>query len=94
MDCFLNQIKDIYFKNIVFDGNNTAEMAFMIRGVRDMVWDNLVFQNFDNPGQYQIGLIHGNSGLDNIWCRACEFAGSQRYVYLLDGVTGGGAINP
>ncbi|MBI2617820.1 hypothetical protein HYW55_06830 [Candidatus Gottesmanbacteria bacterium] len=93
VDTVLNPIKNIYFKNITFDGENVAQVAFFIRAARDVVFDSVTFQNFVDPKAYHAGPVNGNATLANIWCRGCHFIGSQRYAWVLDGVHGGGIIN-
>lgn len=93
IDCAVNRKGGFYFKNLVFDGNNTAHMAFMMRGTRDIVFDSVVFQNFFDPGNHHAGNVNANAIVENIWCRGCTFKGKQRYAWYLDGAHGGGVVN-
>lgn len=93
LDCVTNQKGNFYFKNLTFDGNNLSQMAFFLRAVRDVVFDNVTFQNFVDPKAYHAGFINANSYIENIWCRGCHFKGSQRWAIMLDGVHNGGVIN-
>ena len=88
-----NQTSNIYFKNITFDGGGTAMSAIDLHAVRGVVFDNVTFQNYANPHSGHGGLINGNSTLNNVWCRGCRFAGSQRYAIYLDGAHGSGILD-
>jgi hypothetical protein len=85
--------RNIYFRNVTFDGNNTAQMAFFIRAMRDIVFDNVTFVNFLDPWKYHAGPVNSNATAANIWCRRCHFIGSQSYAWVMDGLHGGGVID-
>jgi len=84
--------RNIYFRNITFDGDNTAQMAFFIRAMRDVVFDDVTFKNFHDPRNYHAGPVNSNATVSNIWCRRCHFVGSQSYGWVMDGMHGGGVI--
>jgi hypothetical protein len=85
--------KNIYFKNLTFDGMNTQLQAMSISASKDILFDNVTFQNFVDPKTHHRGLVSGNAVLDNIWFRNVRFAGKERYALYLDGLHGGGVID-
>lgn len=91
--CVRDRAHNLYFKNLTFDGAQSAITGVIMRAVRDVVFDNVTFQNFVDPKQWHGGLLEGAAMMDNIWCRVCHFKGSQRYALYLDGLHGGGVIN-
>ena len=91
-----NRLKNIYFKNITFDGGGSALDAFDLHAVQDMVIDNATFQNFADytlDPSLHIGQISGASMLDNIWVRNSSFLGKTAFSIYVDGMHGGGMIN-
>ncbi|MCC7372909.1 MAG: carbohydrate binding domain-containing protein [Chloroflexi bacterium] len=87
------RIKNLYFKDLVFDGGGVASEAFDMSAAMDIVFDNIVFQNFKDPGVGHPGIISGNAVIDNIWVRNSRFVGQEQYAMYLDGIHGGGVIN-
>ena len=85
--------KNIYFKNLTFDGRGVLEDGIDISASRDMVFDYITFKNFKDPKTHHQGLVSGNAVLDNIWFRDCNFLGDERYALYLDGLHGGGVID-
>ncbi len=85
--------KNIYFKNLTFDGMNTQLQAMSLSASKNIVFDNVTFQNFVDPKSSHRGLVSGNAVLDNIWFRNVRFAGKERYALYLDGLHGGGVID-
>ncbi len=85
--------KNIYFKNLTFDGMNTQLQAMSLSASKNIVFDTVTFQNFVDPKASHRGLVSGNAVLDNIWFRNVRFAGKERYALYLDGLHGGGVIN-
>jgi hypothetical protein len=70
-----NRIRNIYLRNITFDGANVSQSALLIRAARDTVFDNVTFQNYVDPGSGHTGLVNGSAMLDNIWFRNSRFVG-------------------
>lgn len=85
--------KNIYFKNLTFDGMNTQLQAMSLSASKNIVFDRVTFQNFVDPKTSHRGLVSGNAVLDNIWFRNVKFAGKERYALYLDGLHGGGVID-
>jgi hypothetical protein len=101
-NAYLNPVKNFYFNNLIFDGQGTAEMAFMIRNADDVLFDNTTFRNFTDhcsgtTGEtkcFADGIITSNATGSNHWCRNCEIRGDRNaYAWLFDGVYGGGIVN-
>jgi chitodextrinase len=88
-----NPTKNFYFKNIIFDGQGSAQIGVTLKRVYDVVFDNCVFRNFYDPAASHPGPVSGHMGLNNIWFRDCHFVGKSRYACYLDGAHGSGAIN-
>ncbi|MCL4535449.1 MAG: carbohydrate binding domain-containing protein [Bacteroidetes bacterium] len=89
-----NRISNIYFKNLTFDGTGSSLIAVTLNAAMDVVFDNVTFQNYRDPGdEYHRGLISGSAVLDNIWVRNSHFVGSEAFALYLDGLHGGGVIN-
>ncbi len=92
--CFTNPAKNIYFKNIMFDGGGTEYYAVSLSAVRGVVFDNATFQNYLVPLDHpHPGSLSGSAGVDEVWCRRCKFMGTQRYAAYLDGGRGMGFID-
>jgi chitodextrinase len=88
-----NPTKNFYFKNIIFDGQNSTTIGVTLKRVYDVVFDNCVYRNFRDPASGHPGPVAGHMGLNNIWYRNCHFVGSSRFATYLDGAHGSGAIN-
>jgi hypothetical protein len=88
-----DRIRNVYFNNIVFDGGNTATMAIALSAARDVVFDNVTFQNFLDPKDSHLGLVSGSAMLDGIWFRGSRFVGNARWALYLDGAHGSGVID-
>lgn len=94
LECFTHPISDFYFKNLTFDGANSANTAVDMAVVQDVVFDGVTFQNYARLNvSYEIGLINADRGSNNVWCRGCHFVGSQRMAVFMDGMHGGGIID-
>ncbi|MGE3912194.1 MAG: carbohydrate binding domain-containing protein [Chloroflexota bacterium] len=87
------RIRNLYFKDLVFDGGGSAIEAFDMSAAMDIVFDGVTFQNFRDPGAGHPGIISGNAVLDNIWIRNSRFVGREQYAVYFDGLHGGGVIN-
>jgi hypothetical protein len=87
-----NPAKNIYFKNLTFDGNSSAKTFFFIRNMRDVVFDNITFQNIAQDSTVHPGMVNGNATIANIWCRGCRFRGRAAMAWVMDGLHGGGVI--
>lgn len=85
--------KNIYFKNIIFDGGGTLLQSMALSATKDLLFDNVTFRNFSDPKTHHRGLVSGNAVLDNIWFRNSKFEGNERYVLYLDGAHGSGVID-
>jgi chitodextrinase len=89
----LNPTKNFYFKNLIFDGQNSTTISVTLKRVYDVVFDNCVFRNLRDPASGHPGPVAGHMGLNNIWYRNCHFVGNSRFATYLDGAHGCGAIN-
>ena len=87
-----NPSKNIYFRNLTFDGNDDAKTFFFIRNMRDIVFDNVAFQNIAKDSTVHPGMVNGNATIANIWCRGCRFRGNAAMAWVMDGLHGGGVI--
>jgi hypothetical protein len=85
--------KNIYFKNLTFDGMNARLQAISISASKNILFDNVTLQNFVDPLDHHRGLVSGNAVLDNIWFRNTHFVGKERFALYLDGLHGGGVID-
>jgi hypothetical protein len=83
----------VYFRNLIFDGQGTAEEALLIRAAQDVVFDQVTFRNFLDPKVDHAGLVSGSGMLDNIWFRGVTFEGNERYAIYLDGIHGSGVVD-
>ncbi len=84
--------KNIYFKNLTFDGMNARLQAISISASKNILFDDVTLQNFVDPLDHHRGLVSGNAVLDNIWFRNTHFVGKERFALYLDGLHGGGVI--
>jgi len=87
------RINDVYFKGITFDGAGSGLVGIYLAAARDIVFDDVTFQNYYDPGNYHRGMITGNALLDNVWVRDSHFIGRERFAIYLDGLHGGGVID-
>lgn len=92
-DCYGDPVEDIYFRDLTFDGANSANTLFMMRGVSGLAFDNVTVTNFVNP---QIGKLvanlHHNVLAENVWYRGMTFSGEGDHAVNMDGMQGGGVI--
>ncbi|AEB12536.1 hypothetical protein Marky_1804 [Marinithermus hydrothermalis DSM 14884] len=86
------RIENIYFKNLTFDGGGTQLLAITIRAARQVLFDNVTFQNYRDPGNYHRGLINATAWVDDIWVRDSRFLGSERWAVYFDGCFACGVI--
>jgi hypothetical protein len=86
------RIQNLYFKNITFDGGGSALVAVSMRAARNVVFDQVTFQNYRDPKEFHRGLISGAGMLDGIWFRGCHFVGQERWALYLDGAHGSGVV--
>jgi hypothetical protein len=91
--CVRDRARNIYFRNLIFDGAERANTALELHAVADVLFDQVTLRNFVNPRVSHGGLIDGSAMLDNVWCRGCHFVGQQQWAQYLDGLHGGGVIN-
>lgn len=95
--CIQNPIKNIYFNNVIFDGNNVNPFLLTIKTARDIVMDNVTFRDVSNNDTYNAPASHhgplwGHQTVTNVWCRNCSFDGVQEYATYFDGLHGGGFV--
>lgn len=93
IDCFRDPVRNIYFKNITFDGNNSSLIGVVTSVVRGVVFEGCTFQNFVDPGDHHRGLVTGNMKIENVWFLDCDFVGDERFGFYLDGSHGGGVVD-
>lgn len=86
------RIKNIYFKNLTFDGGGSATNALRLSAANGVVFDQVVFQNFHDPGDFHHGVVNGNVNLENVWFRGVHFAGRERWALYLDGAHFSGVV--
>jgi hypothetical protein len=91
--CVRERARNVYFRDLTFDGDGRATTGVGLSAVADVVFDRVTFQGFVDPRQGHGGLIDGSAMLDNVWCRECRFVGRQRWALYLDGLHGGGVLN-
>lgn len=92
--------RNYYFKDIVFDGNSVTvtvidetpdNTALFFRGIRDILVDRCVFQNYNSSASsWHPGLISGNGMVQGLWARRCTFTGPSKYAFFCDGLHDGG----
>ncbi|MBI2443192.1 MAG: carbohydrate binding domain-containing protein, partial [Candidatus Levybacteria bacterium] len=92
VDCAMNRKGNIYFKNLIFDGQNTAISALRLAATRDIVFDNVTFQNFIKELPHYAPVI-GHEIINNVWFRNVTFRPTGIYAIYMDGLHGGGVIN-
>ncbi len=91
--CIQNPIKNIYLKDIIFDGNATSHILVHLATARDVVLDRITIRNTSGTGiGTHDGSLYGIATLTNFWCRGCTFDGKEEYHSYLDGLHGGGII--
>lgn len=88
-----DRIGDIYFKNLTFDGSGSAYYALALSAAKGIVFDNVTFQNYFDPGDSHRGLVSGSGMVDNVWFRGSHFVGNERYALYLDGTHGSGVVD-
>ena len=93
MRCLMDRARNIYFRDLTFDGDNRATTAIHLAAVAAVVFDRVTFHNFVDPMVSHGGLVDGAAMLDNVWCRECRFVGRARWALYLDGLHGGGVIS-
>lgn len=86
------RVRNVYFKNIEFDGANASLVAVNIRAATDVVFDRVTFRNFRDPADFHRGLVSGSAMIENIWVRGSRFAGKERYALYLDGAHSSGVL--
>ena len=91
--CAEQRARNIYFRDLTFDGAGQARTGVVLSAVADVVFDRVTFTGFVDPREGHGGLLDGSALLDNVWCRECRFAGRQRWALYLDGLHGGGVLN-
>jgi hypothetical protein len=87
-----DRIQNVYFKNIIYDGGNSAIQAISLSAARDVLFDGVTFRNYVDPKEHHRGLISATAMLDNIWVRGSHFVGNERYALYFDGAQGSGVI--
>lgn len=91
--CIQNPIKNVYLKDIIFDGNATSHILVHLATARDVVMDRVTIRNTSGTGVgTHDGSLYGIATLTNFWCRGCTFDGKEEYHSYLDGLHGGGII--
>lgn len=88
-----NPLSNFYFRNLIFDGNDTYDYCFQIKRINDLIFENCRFERFDDHDSSHGAHVNGHMGLDNIWFFNCEFIGRSRWGSYLDGAHGSGVIN-
>ena len=85
-----NLQRNIYFENLVIDGNQQTTTFLNTNGYQDIVWYNVAFKDFRShvPGG-NWGTIEHVIQPDNVWCFGCRFDGGFHALYW-DGIHGGG----
>jgi hypothetical protein len=97
-DCVtVNRVHNVYIKGLTFDGSgydgsNDSWAAFNISAAKDVLFDGVTFQNYPRHASFHMGLINGNSRLDNIFFRNSHFVGNERWAIYLDGCHGCGVV--
>lgn len=84
--------RNIYFKNLTFDGGGTRIGAFWAAAARGIVFDNVTFQNYRDPETPEANLAGGNAVIDDIWFRGVRFIGDSRFAIYLDGCHSCGVV--
>jgi hypothetical protein len=95
-----NRQRDFYFRDILFDGQGDSltsttpsNGAFGATGVRDILFDRCIFQNYTYDGTVATPAHINASGMvDGVWARWCSFIGNIKHAMYLDGVHGGGMV--
>ncbi len=91
--CIQNPIKNIYIKDVIFDGDATSHILVHLATARDVVMDNVTIRNSSGTGVgTHDGSLYGIATLTNFWCRGCTFDADEEYQSYLDGLHGGGII--
>ena len=91
--CIQNPIKNIYVKDIIFDGDATSHVIVHLATARDVVMDNVTIRNSSGNGSgTHDGSLYGIATITNFWCRGCTFDADEEYQSYLDGLHGGGII--
>jgi hypothetical protein len=104
LQCATNgRVKNIYFKNLIFDGGNSFLAAGTMGAADGVVFDNVDFRNYSN-GHGTMGpmddwlvnqgaLISGAEMVDDVWFRGVHFSGNKNWALYLDGCHGCGVVN-
>lgn len=94
--CANKPIEDIYFKDIIFDGNSTASWMVELHTARSVVFDHVTFRNNNaavGGSVDHFGFVNGTAILYNIWFRDVTFDQSrQKAAVYMDGLQGGGVV--
>jgi hypothetical protein len=93
LDCARTRARNIYLRDLTFDGDGRATTGIALSAVADVVLDRVTFTGFVDPKVGHGGLLDGSAMLDNVWCRECRFQGRQRWALYLDGLHGGGVLS-
>lgn len=88
-----SRIHDVYFKNLTFDGRGSALYAIAMSAARDVLFDNVTFQNYRDPGELHRGLVSAAGMVDGVWFRGSHFVGNERYAVYMDGTHGSGVVD-
>ena len=87
------RIRNVYVKDIVFDGRGEARSLLQIKVANGVMFDNCEFKGVNGGRSGHGGMINGTTGSDSMWFRNCHFVGSAPYGLYWDGTFGSGYIN-